>query len=150
MKAIILTYAPISNTEKNILISTEIYKLALNHHCTEYCPDARIVTDYVLLNIYKKFPETIISVRDKPRIQSDRIKYFDKECKGATIVSAIEYLIAENYDEILIVGNNRVNNIKFRNLVKENVEELSKHVKLYQYSNGNFNIPVKSISDFCT
>lgn len=150
MKAIILTYAPVTEIEKKILIETTIYKLALNHHCSEYYPNARILTDYVLLNIYNRFPETIISVRDRLRTPSDRVIYFDKEFRGATIVSAVEYLISQNYNEILIVGNNRVNNIKFQNLVCEQIDELAERVMLYQYSNGNFNIPIKSITDFCS
>ena len=51
MKAIILTYAPVDEKEKAILAGTGIYKIAINQHGSEYKPDARIISDYVLVKM---------------------------------------------------------------------------------------------------
>lgn len=149
MKAIILTYAPIDEKEKKILQRTSIFKLALNQHAEALHPDARIVTDYILENIYNNYPEKIISVRDKLRHESERVEYFDGEFKGATILAAIDYLISKKCDEILIVGNNKVNHESFENIIKTEIDRIKNDAKIYQYTNGNFNLPVKTIAEFC-
>lgn len=150
MKALILTYAPIAKAEKEVLIKTDIYKLALNHHAAEFNPNARIITDYVLPKICQKFPnDKIISVREKLRCKSNRVEYFDCEFKGSTILSAIEYLINKGFDSILIVGDNKVNSIEFRETVNREIDKIKHSALLYQYTNGNYNLPVKSISEFC-
>ncbi len=149
MKAIILTYAPISEQERSILQETKIYKLALNQHSRELRPNARIVSDYVLEKIYNNYPEKIISVRDTLRQKSNRVEYFDGEFKGATILAAIDYLVYKKYDEILLVGNNTVNNEQFKNDVKQEIDKIKHKAKIFQYSNGNFNLAVKTISEFC-
>lgn len=150
MKAIILTYAPVKETEKELLKKTKIYKLALNQHAKELVPDARIVTDYILDKIYNNFSEKIISLRDRLRYKSDRVEYCDIEFKGSTILAAIDYLISKKYDEILIVGDNKVNHSQFRNEVNEEIDKIINKAKIYQYTRGNFNLPVVKISDFCS
>jgi len=148
-KAIILTYAPVTEEEKNILQNTEIYKLAINQHGSIYKPDLRIVSDYILLKILPKFPEKVISIRERLRCPSKRVEYFDTEFKGATIISAVQYLYFKGYSEILIVGDNLVNGIEFQNLVKSEIGKIPSNLKMYQYSKGNFNLPIRSIKDFC-
>ena len=147
-KAVILTYAPVSNLEQELLKNTKIFKLALNQHAGQLQPHARIITDYVLKSMNSKFSEKIITVRDRSKPQNDKIEYYDGEFRGATILSAIDYLTDKNYKEILIVGNNLVNNIKFRNLINNEIEKIKNEIILYQYSNGNFKLPIKSIPEF--
>lgn len=150
MKAIVLTYSPLKEYENKLLKETKIFKLALNHHAEDLNPDKRIITDYVLPNMCKKFPnKTIISVREHLRYSSKQIEYFDTEFKGATIIAAIEYLISKNYKNILIIGNNNVNSAEFKNLVKTEIDKLQNFAQIYQYSNGNFNLPQMSVSEFC-
>lgn len=149
MKAIILTYAPVVDSEKSILQTTNIFKLALNKHAEELKPNARIITDYILPQIYSMFSQKIISVREKLRNYSNRIEYFDGEFKGSTILAGIDYLISKKYDEILIVGDNKVNHKQFKDLVNTEIDKVKHQVNIYQYSKGNFNLPVKSISEFC-
>jgi hypothetical protein len=113
MKAIILTYAPVQDFEREILKQTNIFKLALNQHAVDLKPNARIITDYILPKIFDSCPEKIISVRQRLRCYSARVEYPNIEFKGSTIIAAADYLISKDYDEILIVGDNRVNSQKF-------------------------------------
>ena len=148
MKAIILTYAPVSATEKELLKTTNIFKLALNQHAEELNPHKRIISDYVLPKIIEKFPQDVVSIREKLRCDSPRVEYPDIEFKGSTIVAALEYLICKGFDEILIVGDNMVNTSEFQTMVKNDIENLVSKSSIYQYTNGNFNLPVMKIEDF--
>ena len=148
MKAIILTYAPVQDFEHDILKNTNIFKLALNGHASDLKPDARIITDYVLPHILANFPENIISVREKLRYPLNRVEYPDIVFKGSTIIAGVDYLILKGFDEILIVGDNNVNSLNFQNEVKKEIDNLSSKIKIYQYSDGNFNLKVKCIKDF--
>lgn len=148
MKAIILTYAPVEEYERKILKETDIFKLAINQHAEEYRPSIRFITDYILAEICQYFPEKVVSVRDKFRYESGRVEYFDTEFKGVTMISAIEYLIYKGFDEILIVGDNTVNEKEFQDAIKRETDILKEKVSIYQYSKGNFNLPIKSISEF--
>ena len=148
MKAIILTYAPVQDSEREILKCTKIFKLALNQHAADLKPDARIITDYVLPRILKNFPEKIISIREKLRCFSPRIEYPDIEFKGSTIIAALDYLISKNYDEILIVGDNSVNTKKFQDEVNIEIDKIKEKAKIYQYKKGNFKIGIKTVKEF--
>ena len=123
MKAIILTYAPVQDFEREILRNTNIFKLALNQHAAELKPDKRIITDYVLPKIMENCHESIISVRERLRSYSLRVEYPKIEFKGSTIIAAVDYLISKNYDEILIVGDNKVNTPKFREEVNSEIKK---------------------------
>lgn len=148
MKAIILTYAPVSESEQKLLKNTHIAKLAINQHGEEYKPHIRICGDYNLAYIYKNFKQPIISIREHFRYINPRVIPNNLEFKGATIISAVEWLIEMNCDEILIVGDNTVNTKDFQDNVKTQISKLQEHAKIYQYTNGNFDLPVKSISEF--
>ena len=148
-KAIILTHAPIGEKDGVIIKRTGIFKAAINQHAGEYKPDIRIVSDYVVPDILVRYPEKIISVRQKMRCPSKRVEYFETEFKGSTMICAVEYLIYKGYDEILIVGDNRVNTKEFQDNVKQEIDNLKGQAKIYQYTDGNFNLPKKSIAEFC-
>ena len=148
MKAIILTYAPVRDFEREILLRTKIFKLSLNQHASDLKPNARIITDYYLPRILKTYSEKIISVREKLRYDSPRVEYPKIEFKGSTMVAGVEYLISKGYDEILIVGDNRVNSLEFREEVNKGLNKLKGKAKIYQYSKGNFDLEIKSIKNF--
>jgi hypothetical protein len=150
MKAIILTYSPLRNFEKELIKNTDIFKIALNQHAKELLPNARIITDYVLKKICQSCSEKIISVRDTLKCFSDRVEYPDIEFKGSTIVAAVEYLISKSYSKILIIGDNTVNSVLFQKEVKNEIDKLKDKALIYQYSKGNFNLPVITVSDFIT
>lgn len=151
MKAIILTYAPVKEEEKKLLRRTKVFKIAINQHGGEYKPTVRIISDYVLASMCKRFPENIISIRDRFRYESKRVEYInDIEFKGATIICAVEYLKNNGYKRILIVGDNRVNNKDFQKNVRKQIDKIKDGLFLYQYTKGNFNLPVMSITEFLT
>lgn len=147
MKAIILTYAPVPESEQELLKSTKIFKLALNNHAEEFKPNTRICSDYILGDICRKFPQKIVSVREKFRFSTSRVEYYPN-FKGTTILSAIEYLIHKGYNEILIIGDNKVNTKELQELIKNEVDNIKAKAEIFQYTNGNFNLPVKSIKEF--
>lgn len=148
MKAIILTNAPVQDFEQQILKQTKIYKLALNQHAKEFYPNARIITDYVLSNVCQNTSEKIISLREHFRFYSPRVEYSNIEFRGSTMIAAVEYLISKNYDEILIVGTNTVHSQVFRDCIKNEMNKFASKADIYQYSNGYFNLPQKSIKEF--
>ena len=148
MKAIVLTYAPVEESEKEILKNTKIFKIALNSHAEEFNPDLRICSDYILSDLCRKFSQKIVSVREKLRYESKRVEYFDK-FSGSTIVSAIEYLMFKGYSNILIIGDNKVNTKKLQKEINKCLEPLSNEACIYQYTKGNFKLKVMSITNFC-
>lgn len=149
-RAIVLTYASVDETERNILKNTNIFKIALNGHAEEFNPDIRICSDYILKNLLQNFSQKIVSIREIPRTKTNRVINPKIEFKGATIISALEYLIMNSYTEILIIGDNKVNHMEFQNLIKTETDKLKTQAKIYQYTDGNFNLPVKSIAEFCS
>ena len=147
-KAIILTYAPITEAEKLLLINTEIFKLAINQHCSELKPNCRIIADYwnwqFMIN---NFPETLIVARESikhPRVISKP----DLPCLMGTITSAIVHLLEENTEKILLVADNKVHGKVFQDEIKKAVSELNAKNNIYQYSQGNFDLPVIKIKEF--
>lgn len=149
-RAIVLTYASVNETEKDILKHTNIFKIAINQHAEEFNPDVRICSDYILKNLLQNFSQKTVSIREIPRIKNERVITPKIEFKGATIISALEYLIMNSYNEILIIGDNKVNHEEFQNLVSTEIDKLKSRAKIYQYTKGNFNLPVKSITEFCS
>lgn len=147
-KAIVLTYAPVPEYEQKILRNTKIFKIALNNHAEVFKPDIRICSDYILAMICRNFPQKIISVRDAFRFKSNRVIKSDIEFKGATILCAVDWLIQEGYTDILIIGDNKVNTKQLQELIKTEIDKVKDKANIYQYTAGNFNLPVKSITEF--
>ena len=147
-KAIILTYADVTEQEAKLLKETKVLKLAINQHAEELKPDIRICTDWNLVYICKNFPQPVISVRDYFRYKSPRIIPNNLEFKGATIISAVEWLISNEYNDILIVGDNSVNNKEFQDNVNKHITPMMEYARIWQYRFGNFQLPVKSVSKF--
>ena len=150
MKAIILSNIPLNEEEQTLLRDTNLYKLALNHHAEELKPHARIFTDYVdLLKIHYMFPnERIYTTRARLRYPNKWIKPIDIDYKGSTIISAIEFLISQGVDKILLIADNTVHSKSFQNLIRQNLHQLKKTTRIYQFRQGNFPLEVKEISEF--
>ena len=149
-KAIILTNAFVENDDKNILINTNITKIAINHHAEDLKPDYRICSDYIITNLLYKFNQPIISIREfvnnKKIIYAGNISF-----KGSTMIACIEYLINSGYNEILIIGDNTVHQDFFQKRINDEIDIIKsnkKDINIYQYSNGNFNLPVMNVKEF--
>lgn len=151
VKALILTNVCLKPEEKELLQKTDIKKFALNHHAETLKPDFRICTDYGIAPLLlQRFSQKIITTRDYA--QNSRLIYAGHIAfKGSTIVACIEYLIDTGFNRILIVGDNTVHSSVFQQRVNKEIDSIvqnNKDVKIYQYSNGNFNLPVISIFEF--
>lgn len=151
MKAIILTFAPVSESDTELLINTKILKLAINGHAEKLKPDLRICTDYGIVgDLLQKFTQKIITTRDYA--PNERLIYAGQLFfKGSTMVSAVEYLIKTGNKKILIVGDNTVHQEFFKERINNEINLILKEnpeIEIFQYINGNFRLPVKSVEQF--
>lgn len=150
-KAIILSQIPLNNHNINLLKMTNILKIALNHHAEYLKPCLRICTDYSIATILlNKFKQNVVTIRD---YSPDKRIIYKPEIifKGSTIVAAIEFLILSGYKEILLVADNTIHDEWFKNRVNKEIDKINKqnkNIKIYQFSNGNFNLDIKSVEDF--
>ena len=150
-KAIILTSVHVENQEKELLKNTSIFKIAINQHAEDLNPHQRICSDYgVIGHLLQNFSQNIVTIRDWA--ENDRLIYAGQiPFKGSTIVCAVEYLIYQRYREILIVGDNSVHQDFFKQRVKKEMDLIlqnNSEVQIFQYSQGNFNLPVKTVDKF--
>jgi len=151
MKAIVLTNAYVDEHEQQLLKDTNIFKIALNFHAEHLKPDLRIATDYGMANgMIACFSQKVVTIRDY--FQHERNIYRGQiTFKGSTIVACIEYLIFEKFDEILLIADNSVHQEWFKDRIKKEIDLImnqKRGVKIYQYRNGNFNLPEMSIQEF--
>lgn len=150
-KAMILTFAPVSPKERKSIRRTDIKKYAINQHAEYLKPDFRICSDYgVIGNLLQNFTQKIITIREW--VPHERLIYAGQiQFKGSTIVALIEYLISQNFKEILIVGDNTVHSTIFQDRVNKEIQEIcnkNPEIKIYQYSKGNFPLPVQKVKQF--
>ena len=151
MKALILTFAPVTEKQKELIKNTNITKIAINGHSEELNPDYRICSDYGVIEfLMKYFKQKIITVRewvkDERLINATNILF-----KGSTLVAAIDYLVFKKYDEILIVGDNTVREKFFQKRINDEIEKIKKEnpqIKIFQYRKGNYNLSVLSVERF--
>lgn len=139
LKAIILTHAPINERQKDLLLSTDILKIALNHHCNELKPDLRFCSDYVADKLIKKYKQPVYSTRDNNAIN------VGMPYNGSSLIDCTLWLLFYDY-EVLLIADNTVNTPDFQIMVKNKLKNLK---NVYKYSKkGNFELPYKSIKDF--
>jgi hypothetical protein len=151
MKAIILTQVFVNQEDIELLKNTDIVKYALNQHAQYLNPTYRICSDYgVIGNLLVNYPQEIITIRDwayNPRlIYAGQIQF-----RGSTMVACIEYLISKGYKKILIVGDNTVHQVFFQDRIKTEIKRILQEnsvIEIYQYSNGNFNLPTMTVKQF--
>lgn len=147
MKALILTYAPVTAKEKDLINNSNILKIAINS--APYKSDYRVVNDvesipYLLIN----FEEQIIvraidpTVSDNTRVIYNHNLYM----YGGTITAGIDFAIKQGAKDILLIADNTVYTKKHQDNINKGIEHF--RADIYQYSKGNFNLPVKKIKDF--
>lgn len=150
MKAIVLTNAPVNDTQAELLKNTNIKKFAINAHAQVLNPDFRVCSDYGIIEyLLRFFPQKIVTTRewvpDKRLIYAGHIAF-----KGSTMVACIEYLIDQKYKDILIVGDNTIHDENFKQRINKEIDLIiaNNEVNIFQYTNGNYNLPVKTVEQF--
>ena len=145
-KAIVLTYAPITNQESKMLKETDIFKIACNSYCAELKPDVRLCVDNIVdicLNC-----DTCPVISKNYDLEKERVInacYLPK--RNTTLISCIDYLYLKGYTNVLLVATNPDSATYKLNI--EGINTLKDCLYLYKYSKGgNLDIPYKSIKDF--
>ena len=112
-KAIVLTYAPTTEEEKQLLINTDIFKVACNWHGEEFKPDVRITLDKdeTIEKALAVGNQTIISI-GYPYKHKRVVERFDLPKRFSSLISCVDYLYTEGYTDILLVANNLKTNQK--------------------------------------
>lgn len=151
MKAIVLTPAPIQPEDVQPLIDTNIEKYAINGHAEWLKPTYRICSDYGVIGyLLEYFPQEIITTREYA--QNKRLIYAgDISFKGSTMTACIEYLVSRGYKKILIIGDNTVHDKFFQDRINTEIKRIleeNSDVEIFQYSKGNFNLPIMTVQKF--
>ncbi len=160
MKAIILTYAPVKDNEKQLIKSFKGLKVLINHTPNEFNAQYRIFRDYPYYEGYLNYPEKLITWKKKhPKIwftfestqkpNSDNPK--ELFFMGGSITCGVDFAIKQGATAILLIADNTVHSRGFQDEIKIGITKLSKHANIYKYNNiGNFNnnTKYKSIQDF--
>lgn len=146
MKAIVLTYAPITEEEKELLKGTDIYKIACNNYCADLKPDIRLTADDIVDKCLAADNCEVVSLNfDLGKDRVINACYLPK--RHSSLLSCIDYLSLKGFNQILLVASNPPSATEKINF--EGVNILNEYLYLYKYTeNGNFNIPYKSIKDF--
>lgn len=146
MKAIVLTYAPVTKQESKLLKKTNIFKIACNNYCAEMKPNVRLCVDNIVDKCLNCDTCPVISKNydlDKERVIN--ACYLPK--RNTTLISCIDYLYLKGYTSVLLVATNPVSATYKLNI--EGINSLKDCLYLYKYSkDGNLDIPYKSIKDF--
>lgn len=147
MKAIILTYAPVSKADAKLLKNTDVFKIATNFSAAELKPNIRLTADNIVDKCLECDTCPVLSINydlDKERV----INACKMPARHSSLISCIDYLLFAGYKYILLVATNPEGTATF-NINYNGVNELKDYVYLFKYTqDGNFNIPYKSIKDF--
>ena len=147
MKAIILTYAPVTDREKSLINKSNLLKIAVNH--APYKADYRVIRD-CFYDSYKNYSDKLIFLDGYIIKQTDTPNdnnglYF----MGGSITTAIDFTIQQGATDIILIANNTVNGEDFQQCINKGIIELKKYANLYKYTeDGNFDLPFKSIKEF--
>ncbi|MCQ2957306.1 MAG: hypothetical protein MJ180_00215 [Candidatus Gastranaerophilales bacterium] len=154
-KAIILTYADITEEEKELLKNTDVFKIACNNYCAELKPNIRLCADDIVDKCLNCDSCPVISInydRDKKGVIDGH--YLPN--RNSSLILCLDYLIYKRYDSVLLVANNQMSNNRdikadFQNYNRKCVNELKPYINMYKYSeNGVFDIPHLKIKEFLT
>lgn len=146
MKAIVLTYAPITKKEQNLLKNTDIFKIACNDYCAELKPNIRLCADNIVDKCLECDICDVVSINydfGKKRV----INGSYLPTRHTTLISCIDYLYLKGYTSILLVATNPVSATYKLNI--EGINTVKDCLYLYKYTkDGNLDIPTKSIKEF--
>lgn len=147
MKAIILTYANLTDEEKELLTNTDVYKIACNNYCAELKPNVRLCADDIV--------DKCLECDSCPVITCN----YDLEREGvingcylpnrhSSLLYCIDYLYLQGYTEVLLVATNPEGTATHE-INKKGVNDMKDCLYLYKYTKeGCFDIPTISIKEF--
>lgn len=152
-KAVVLTYAKISDEEKELLKNTDVFKIACNTYCADLKPDLRLTADNIVDNCLNCDTCDVVSLNydlNKKRV----INAQNLPKRHSSLLSCIDFLFFKKYTHILLIADNTQNNGHdiengLQKINKEGINNFKHYLNLYKYSvKGVFDIPQKNIKEF--
>lgn len=146
MKAIVLTYAPVTKIEAKLLKETDIFKIATNFSASKLKPNLRLTADNIVQKCLDCDTCNVVSLNYD--LELDRvINGCTMPSRHSSLLSCIDYLYFKGYTSVLLVASNPDSATAKINY--EGVNNIKDCLNLYKYTKvGNFDIPYKSIKDF--
>lgn len=154
-RAIVLTYAPVTEEEKELLLTTDELKIACNWHAEDLKPDLRLTLDNekTIKKCLEVGNQTIIS--GSFRYDDERVKVdFSLPKRYSSLISCCDYLIQNGYTHILLVANNQQANNKkittdFQKLNKDGINSLKDYAYIFKYRDeAVFDVPTRTVKEF--
>ena len=146
MKAIVLTYAPVTKKEAELLKNTDVFKIATNFSAAELKPNIRLTADNIVDKCLNCDSCDVISLNydlDRERV----INACKLPNRHSSLLSCIDYLYTKGYNQVLLVASNPDSATCKINY--EGINDIKDCLNLYKYSkDGKMDIPYKSIKEF--
>ena len=157
MKAIVLTYAPVTKEEEELLKNTDIFKVACNWHSENLKPDVRITLDRdeTIKKSLDVGNQPVLSLQfdyDHPRVK----RIYNLPKRLSSLISCCDYLISRGYNQILLVATNTVTNQKaissgFQKINLDGIDSVKDYAHIYKYrDDAVFNLNTRTIEEFLT
>ena len=145
-KAIVLTYAPTTEEEKQLLKDTNIFKIATNFSVPDLKPNIRLTADDIIDKCLNCDTCPVLSLNyDLDKKGVINAHYLPQ--RHTSLVSCIDYLLLNGFTHILLIATNPDSETCKMNY--EGVNQLKNYIYLYKYTkNGNFDIPHKTVKEF--
>lgn len=152
-KAIILTYAPVDEEEKELLRDTDVFKIACNTYCADLKPHVRLTADNIVDKCLECDTCPVVSVNydtEKERV----INACYLPHRFSSLIYCLDYLYLNGYTDVLLVANNLVTNNKpvsqsFQENNVKGVDSYKGSLYIYKYSKeGVFNVPTVKVKEF--
>ena len=167
-KCFILTRCDaITEQEKQLINNSNIFKMAVNY--AHYNSNCRLFHDYSFWNKYVgyfseslitsyhiKHSEDLQQAKDTgrfilfyetstmPVIEKIDTLHFD----SSSIIPAINYCTLQGFTEILLIADNTAYDNILQQDINKAIAKYKDIANIYQYSNGNFILPIKTIEEF--
>ena len=145
-KAIILTYAPVTKEEKELLKNTKVFKIATNFSAVDLNPDIRLTADNIVDKCLDCDNIPVVSLNYD--LERERVINACKLPKRhSSLLSCIDYLYIQGFNQVLLVASNPDSATCKINY--EGINNIKDCLYLYKYTkDGNMDIPYKSIKEF--
>jgi len=146
MRAIVLTYAPVTKEEAKLLKNTDVFKIATNFSAVDLKPNLRLTADDIVDKCLDCDTCPVVSLNYD--LEKDRvINACRLPARHSSLLSCIDYLYLNGYTQVLLVASNPDSATCKINY--EGINSIKDYLYLYKYSkDGNMDIPYISIKEF--